>query len=282
MNEEERQRLRRPHNDNRRPDEPAIAVPKRQIVDDFLMGIRFFSRLPSGDRPHEKPDLTRIAMALPFASLVVGVAPTAVLLGASLIGLPKLFAAGLAIAVAIVVTGAMAEDAIADAADGLFGGSTRERRLEIMKDSRHGTYGVAALCLSLLLRAAALAALAEIQPVAAAAVWLAATLMARSASMWLTVALPPARPDGLSASVGRVTRPGFFMGALFAVILGVVLAAPSAGLAGLAFVVVLIAAVTWAWSDLCRRLVGGQTGDLIGALHAILEIAALGAFLLFI
>jgi len=282
MNEDEPQRPRRPHNDNGRPGEPAVAAPKHQIVDDFIMGIRFFSRLPSGDRPHEKPDLSRIAMALPFASLVIGVAPAATLRGASLIGLPRLFAAGIAIAVAIVVTGAMAEDAIADAADGLFGGSTRERRLEIMKDSRHGTYGVAALCLSLLLRAAALAALAEIQPVAAAAVWLAATLLARSASMWLTVALPPARPDGLSASVGRVTRPAFFMGALFAVILGVMLAAPSAGLAGLIFVVLLIAAITWGWSDLCRRLVGGQTGDLVGALHAILEIAALGAFLLFI
>ncbi|MEO8883422.1 MAG: adenosylcobinamide-GDP ribazoletransferase, partial [Devosia sp.] len=190
--------------------------------------------------------------------------------------------AGLAIAAAIVVTGGMAEDAIADAADGLFGGATRERRLEIMKDSRHGTYGVAALCLSLLLRAAALAALAEIQPVAAATVWLTATLMARSASMWLTVALPAARLDGLSASVGRVTRPAFFMGALFAVILGLVIAAPSTGLAGFLFAVVLIAAIAWGWSDLCRRLVGGQTGDLIGALHAILEIAALGAFLLFI
>ena len=175
MNEDEPQRPSRPHNDNRRPDQPAAVIPKRQIADDFVMGIRFFSRLPSGERPHEKPDLTRIAMALPFASLVIGVAPAAVLLGASLIGLPKLFDAGLAIAVAIVITGAMAEDAIADAADGLFGGSSRERRLEIMKDSRHGTYGVAALCLSLLLRAAALAALAEIQPVAAAAVWLASS-----------------------------------------------------------------------------------------------------------
>ena len=168
-----------------------------------------------------------------------------------------------------------------------FGGSTRERRLEVApKDSfRHGTYGVAALCLSLLLRPAALggrlrrnSAVSPLRPSGSLA-----TLMARSA--WMCSDGGPA-PSAAGWPIGqrrpRSTRPAFFMGALFSVILGVVLAAPSAGLAGLAFVVVLIAAVTWAWTDLCRRLVGGQTGDLIGALHAILEIAALGAFLLFI
>ena len=246
------------------------------------MGLRFFSRLPTGDRPHERPDLSRIAMALPFASLIIGVLPAMLLLGGGLTGLPKLFVAGLAVAGAAIVTGGMAEDAIADAADGLFGGTTPERRLAIMKDSRHGTYGVVALCLFLLLRVSALSALAAANPAAAAAIWLAVTLMARSAALWLTVALPPARPNGASAAAGRASKPAFALGGVFALILGVILSAPSAGLVGFLLAVLAIIAVAAGWTTLCRRLVGGQTGDLIGALQALAEIAALGAFLFFV
>jgi len=269
-----------PHNDNHAPREPVLT--RRQLADDLIMGIRFFSRLPTGDRPHERPELNRIAMALPFAGLVIGVPPAAILLGVSLLGLPKMFAAGLAVAAFVLITGAMAEDAIADAADGLFGGSTPERRLAIMKDSRHGTYGVAALCLSLLLRVSALAAIAAIQPFSAAFIWLAAMVLARSGALWLTVALPPARPDGISAAVGRVSRPAFFMGAIFALILAMILGAPGAGLAGYLLAVALAAATAWGVTLLSRRLVGGQTGDLIGALQALIEIVALAGFMLFV
>ena len=278
MNEDEPRR--RPQNDIHRDDSPA--GPKRQMVDDLVMGIRFYSRLPVGDRPHEKPDLTRIALALPFASLAIAVLPALLLLGASLLGLPRLFVGGLAVTAAIIVGGAMAEAAIAAAAAGLFGGTPRERRLEIMRDSRHGTYGVAGLCMFLLLRVAALAALAEIDAVSASLLWIAAMVMARSGALWLTVALPSARPDGASASVGRVGMSAILMGAVFALILGLILAGPSAGLGGFLFAVALAAAVIWGWTDLCRRFVGGQTGDLIGALQALLEVAMLGAFLLFV
>jgi len=274
------QRQGGPHNDNQSPDRPDAT--KAQFGDDVLMGLRFFSRLPTGDRPHRQPELTRIAMALPFTSVIIGVVPALLLLGVSLIGLPTLFAAGLAVAASVLVTGAMAEDALADAADGLFGGSTHERRLEIMKDSRHGTYGVAALCLLLLLRVAALSALAAISPLAAAAMWLAAMLLARSGALWLSVALPAARPNGVAAAAGRVSKPAFAMGAIFALILGLILAAPGAGLAGFLLAVVLAALVAWGWTVLCRVLVGGHTGDLIGALQALLEISALAAFLVFV
>jgi adenosylcobinamide-GDP ribazoletransferase len=277
--EEKPGRQGRPNNDNGR--EPP-AGSNHRLADDLVMGLRLYSRLPTGDRPHEKPNLSRIAMALPLASLVIGLLPAALLLGASFIGLPHLFAAGIAVAASILVSGAMAEDALADSADGLFGGGTRERRLEIMKDSRHGTYGVAALCTLLLLRAAALAAMAAIQPVAAAALWLAAMLLARSGSLWLSVSLPTARPDGLSASVGRISWRAFGLGAIFALILGLILAGPWVGFLGYLVGLVLIAIVAWLWGRFCRRMVGGQTGDLIGALQALIEITALGAFLLFV
>lgn len=246
------------------------------------MALRFFSRLPTGDSPHQKPDLGRITMALPLASVVIGIGPALLLIGATLIGLPPYFAAALAVAAMVMAGGAMAEDALADAADGLFGGYTVERRLEIMKDSRHGTFGVAALCLFILLRVMALGAMAAISPLAAGAVWLAASIVGRSGAMWLAVALPPARSDGASATAGHLTKTSFAVGAVFAAVLLFVLGGPAASVLGLAIAVLLAIFVIAGWTALCKHLIGGQTGDLIGALAALTEIAVLTGLLIFV
>ncbi|WP_354062945.1 adenosylcobinamide-GDP ribazoletransferase [Devosia sp. 2618] len=252
------------------------------LRDDFIMALRFFSRLPTGDSPHQKPDLRRIAMALPLASVAIGIGPVLLLIGASLIGLPSYFAAALAVGAMIVSSGAMAEDALADAADGLFGGHTTERRLEIMKDSRHGTYGVAALCIFVALRVTALGAVAAVNPLAAGAIWLAATIVGRSGSLWVAVALPSARVDGASATAGRLPKRGFAVGAVFALVLLFLLGGPASSLLGLGAAVLLAMAVIAGWTALCRRLVGGQTGDLIGTLGALVEIAVLIGLLPFV
>lgn len=248
---------------------------------DLVMGLRFYSRLPTGDRPHERPDLSRIALSLPFASVIIGVGPAILLLFVAAIGLPPLFAAALAVAAYLLVTGAMAEDGIADTADGLFGGNSIERRLEILKDSRHGTYGVAALVLFLILRVSALAAITSVSPFAAAAVWLATGVAARSGAVWLTLQLPPARTDGASSTAGRVRKMSFFIGLGFAIAISFILAGPFVGIAGIAIAGFLMVLMAYGWSLLCERLLGGQTGDLIGALQALLEIAALSAFIVF-
>ena len=263
----------RPTNDNRPLDAPV------RLTDDLLMGLRFFSRLPTGAAPHVRPSLSRIALALPFTSVVIGAGPAAVLLGLEWLGTPHFFAATLAVVVMVVVTGAMSEDAVADAVDGLFGGHDIEGRLAIMKDSRHGTYGVCAIVLLLGLRITAIGSIDN--PLAAAGVWLAATVMARSGSLWLTVALPPARSGGASASAGMVSRQAFGIGAVFMVVLSFVLAAFAVGVLGLILAYLLGALVVWGWVTLCRRMIGGQTGDLIGALHTLLEITALTAFMMF-
>ena len=79
------------------------------------------------------------------------------------------------------------------------------------------------------------------------------------------------------------TGPIFVMiGAVLALILAMLLSAGSAGLVGFSLSVALLALLAWGWSLFCRRLVDGQTGDLIGALQALLEIAALAAFLMFV
>ena len=150
-------------------------------------------------------------MALPFASLGIGLFPALALVILVAVGLPALFAAFVALALSAIVTGAMSEDAIADAADGLFGGTTPARRLEILKDSRHGTYGVLAIVLVTGLKAAALASMAADGPITAALAWLAAGIIARSGALYLPLALKPAKQDGAAAAAVFPTCVGVFL-----------------------------------------------------------------------
>lgn len=275
-----------PRQDNYRPGaEPAPPQPEAygwRLADDLIMGLRFFSRLPTGDSPFEKPNLNRIAVGLSFTSVAIGFVPAMLMMLAAWLGVPSYFAATLGVAAMLVATGAMADDALADSADGLIGGATIERRLEIMKDSRHGTYGVAAIGLYLLLRVTAIGAVAAYNPLAAGAIWLASTVIGRSASLWVSVALPNAREGGASASVGRVSRKAFFAGMGFAVLLGFVLAAPFTSVVAVILSLAAAAGVAAAWVWTCRKLIGGQTGDLIGALQALIEVAVLTVLLVFV
>jgi len=259
------------------PAPSAIAGPLVALV----MALRFFSRLPTGRSPFLAPDLDRIALVLPAASVVIALPSAAVLLLALWAGMPAYFAATLAVLANAVATGAMAEDAVADAADGLFGGATAERRLEIMKDSRHGTYGVIAISGYLLLKVTALGAVAAASPWAAAGLLLGANIVARSGSLWLSVALPAARRDGLSATAGRVAAMPFWQGAAGAAVLMAIATVGVAGPLGVVFALLGAGLVAWGWGGWCRRLVGGQTGDLIGALHALIEVTVLGLLVAF-
>lgn len=262
-----------------------IAAPTREgvgLVADLLMALRFFSRLPTGNGAHATPEMGRIAMALPFAAAIMGIIPMGLLVGGVWLGLPPYFSAALACAAMVLVGGGMMEDAIADAADGLFGGWSPARRLEILKDSRHGTYGVAALCLFLALRITALGAVAMVNPLAAAGIWLAANIAGRSAGLWVAAALPPARPDGAAAAAGPLARSRFFIGAGFALMLVFLFGAPATSLVGIVVAIATVGLTVLGWVALCRRLVGGQTGDLIGAAGALGEIVALSALLIFV
>jgi adenosylcobinamide-GDP ribazoletransferase len=261
-----------------RPEAPRSGL---ALKDDLVMALRFFSRLPTGNRPHEKPDLGRIAVVLPLASVIMGLVPI-LLLGGVWLGLPGYFAAALAVGAMVIVGGGMMEDSLADSADGLFGGATRERRLEILKDSRHGTYGVAALSLFLLLRVTALGSVATVNPLAAAGLWLAANIAGRSGALWVAVALPPARAEGASASAGSLPVSRFLIGAVFAALLALVIGTPASSLFGAILAVVAVGLVVLGWTALCRRLVGGQTGDLIGAAAGLGEVAALAVLLIFV
>ncbi|MEC7259603.1 MAG: adenosylcobinamide-GDP ribazoletransferase, partial [Pseudomonadota bacterium] len=132
---------------------------------DILVALALLTRLPLPRLPDAAfQHQARVVWAFPLAGLIVGGLGALAGMLALHAGLPATVAAGLALVVHCAATGAMHEDGLADTLDGLWGGHTRERRLEIMKDSTVGAYGAIALVLSLGLRWALFAALLPVAP----------------------------------------------------------------------------------------------------------------------
>lgn len=242
----------------------------RDVIADLRIAASFVTILPvASSKPTGDGAVARATWALPVAGLLVGLAGAAAYAIASRLGLTPGPAALLALATTVLVTGALHEDGLADTADGLGGGRTRERKLEIMRDSRIGSYGVCALILSFGLRWSALAAIAN--PWAVALALCAAHAAARAGVPALMSLVPPARPDGLSASAGsppgRSVAIAFAVGALaLALALG-----PGKALVGL----ILLSLAGLILARLAVRQIGGQTGDILGAYEQIGEILIL-------
>jgi adenosylcobinamide-GDP ribazoletransferase len=242
----------------------------RRLVSDLRMGILFCTRLPLGPAVAvDGADLARASWAMPVAGAVVGLLAALVYWLAAQIGVPPPSAAILALAATLVVTGALHEDGLADTADGFGGGKTSARKLEIMRDSRIGTYGVCALATSLALRWSALATLAE--PLHVVTALVAAHASARSVLpifMWL---VPPARSDGLSADAGRPPWGSVAAAAILGVIALAIGLGPIAAMIGLLLLTLAGASLAW----LTLKQIGGQTGDVLGALEQAGEVLVL-------
>lgn len=238
-----------------------------QISGDLRLAFGLLTRLPLPGQP----DMARGA-ASAWAWPLAGLAP-ALLAGVAIwlsAGLGAGLSAALALAVMAMVTGAMHEDGLADTADGLWGGWTAERRLEIMKDSHIGTYGVLALVLSALARWSLLAGL--IAAGHALPALLAAAVLSRVPMVALMAWMPPAREGGLSRAVGQPSLQAAGIGGGVALVLSIVLVGPGAIWAALAVVAVALGVAT-----LARAKIGGQTGDILGASQQVAEIAALAS-----
>src|SRR6185503_16979263 len=220
----------------------------------MLAAIAFLTRIPLGRVADlDGRDVARGAALFPLVGAGVGALGGLVADGLA-DRVPTLAAAGLALLLVALLTGAMHLDALADAADAL-GGTTRERRLEIMRDHAIGSFGAVALVLVVLVEASALAALAVDGHATAA--FAAAGACSRWASLPLAAALPPARAGGQGRSLAAGGRWG-------AALLGLVLAAAvSVAAVGTDAALALGAAAATAlvlglWF---RRWIGGVTGD---------------------
>ena len=240
------------------------------LATDLKLGILFCTRLPLRDPgPVGSGDIARASWALPVAGALVGVIGALVYWIAFRSGLPALPAAALALAATLIATGALHEDGLADTADGFGGGKDREQKLAIMRDSRVGTYGACALILSLILRWSALVVIAA--PLQVALALIAAHAAARATLPAFLHFVPQARADGLAAAAGRPPPASVVIAGLLGVIaLGIALG-PLAAI--VALLLLLAASAFMAW--LCTRQVGGQTGDVLGALEQVGEILIL-------
>jgi adenosylcobinamide-GDP ribazoletransferase len=187
-----------------------------------------------------------------------------------LVEIPSAVSAVWSLAVMLLFTGAFHEDGLADTADGLGGGHTRERKLEIMRDSLIGSFGTIALVLSLAARGTAIAVM--IQPLGVFITLTIAGALGRAAIIVLVLILHPARDDGLAAELRDVRAPRAVTGLAFAGLLAFLLL-PSA-LAVRTVVGTLIAALVIAW--VAQRQIGGHTGDVLGTSSVIAECVASG------
>jgi adenosylcobinamide-GDP ribazoletransferase len=229
---------------------------------------QFLTRLPTPRLESWSDDLlARSARYFPLVGLAVGSLSAAVFAVARGVWPSGALPAVLAVGAAVVATGGFHEDGLADAADGLGGGQTCEQRLAIMKDSRLGSYGALALGLVLAVRIGALAELRS--PALAAAALVCAHALARAAAVVGMALLPYAADPAaskLKPSARSVRRPEVLI-ALGLGLAPLALLPPLAGAAGLA-----LGAAAALWPALAaRRLIGGCTGDVLGAIEQAFE-----------
>jgi len=243
-----------------------------RLLRDPLVAAAFLTRLPvrlkGGIEMH---DLAPAAWSFPLIGLFVGVLAGSALYGFSELNLHPLACAVAGLTTTALVTGALHEDGLADIADGFGGGATAEKKLFIMRDSRIGAFGVIALIVSFGFRIGVLAGFPG--PGTAAAALVASAVLSRAVVPAVMALSRPAASDGLGYSAGRpsllVAATGFGIGAAIAV--------PLVGIdvALLSMAAVLIAAFLVA--HLARRQIGGYTGDVLGAVQQVAEMAVLAA-----
>jgi adenosylcobinamide-GDP ribazoletransferase len=242
--------------------------PPRQILDDIALCLVFFTRLPFPQFDLGGRVLAQAIWAAPLAGIVVALIGGIAYAVAALSGLSAGVAAALALTATMLATGCLHEDGLSDTADGFGGGRAREKKLEIMRDSRIGAYGASALTLSALIRWSAISDLASPAHVFCGLV--AAHAASRALLPALMHMLPAARADGLAANAGSVSRETAIAGAAIGAVSLLFL-----GLSGAIPAVLCLALAFFAFRMLCRNQIGGQTGDTLGAMQQIGEVTVL-------
>lgn len=255
--------------------QPVMNAPR-----DLLICLMFFTRLPVRLSLKEHIGLNLSVHMYPYAGAIVGFIGAACIFVAATLGLPPVPTAILAITAMVFATGALHEDGLADMADGFGGGHDKPRKLEIMRDSRIGTYGVLALVFSQGLRISVLSELVELSLTASMVSLVTAATFSRAISMVFWASLPPARNDGLSKSSGQPDKNALAL-ALGLTLLLIALLFPF----GFGFVAPFLAMIVGFCSLLlliwmCKKQIQGQTGDTIGATQQICELVFMTTLLM--
>ncbi|SEQ86285.1 cobalamin-5'-phosphate synthase [Faunimonas pinastri] len=239
-----------------------------RLPGDVRACLSFFSRLPIRTE-HDRPfDLGTSIGAWPLAGVILAIVPALLLLLLRSAHMVPTIAAALTLAATAGLGGGLHEDGLSDCADGFGGGRTRGRKLEIMRDSRIGSYGALALFFTGLIRVAGLASLSLVFWEGAVAL-LCVAAISRAAAIWHWRALPPARDDGLAVAAGVPDRASVVIATGF----GIVAAIPLLAIFGLSAILglALLAAGVAGFTSLCRHQIAGHSGDTIGASQQIAE-----------
>lgn len=237
----------------------------RQLWRDMLAAIQFLTRIPTPELPYEQESLARSVKFFPVVGLLLGSLAALVHLLISP-HLSRLITAVLVVIFLVVITGCFHEDALADTFDGFGGGWTRDQILTILKDSRIGSYGAAALMLTLIVR---VTLLAEIPLPLVTRYLIAAHVLCRWTTLPLSYFLPPARTEpSQGARLAKLTsRTSLLVGTALTLLiviaaLGIHATAP----------IVLAALITYASGLYYNSRIQGVTGDCFGATNQLAEI----------
>ena len=231
----------------------------------MLSAFQFMTRLPLPSVPDAPEPLARAAKFFPVVGLVIGLGAAG--LNRVLSGhVSRSIIAITALTYLVLITGALHEDGLADAADGFGGGWTKDRILLIMHDSRMGAFGVIALILSLLARYILLSELAAARFTSYVIV---AHVLCRWSALPLGVLLRPARQDGQGTQIARRTS---VLSLIFAT--GVTLVICYWLLRKQMWLPIAVTvALTLLTAAYYRSQIGGVTGDCFGATNQLAEIA---------
>jgi adenosylcobinamide-GDP ribazoletransferase len=238
----------------------------RRLGVEVVVAFQFLTRIPMPPTAFEADSLSRAIKFFPLVGFVVG--SGAVFLQRLLIAhLGRPLVALVVLTYLVLITGCFHEDGLADTADGLGGGWTKDQILLILKDSRIGSYGATALALSLLARYLLLVSLPMEH---FAAYVISAHVLCRWSSLPLSYFLPPAREqDGQGARIAKLTSlSSLVFGSVFSFAI-VVVALRRSAVAPLLAAIAVIALSGW----LYFRKIGGVTGDCFGATNQLTEIA---------
>lgn len=255
-----------------------------QFVRHYLLAVQFFTRIPITGKLADwvgfSPAMLRASAAhFPGVGWLVGGA-NAVVLWALVWAIPPLpaapwLAASLGLVFGVLLTGAFHEDGLADTADGLGGSSDRTRALDIMKDSRVGTYGALALVLIVFSKVSLLVVLLQSSAWSAVLAVFGAHVVSRFLPLWIIRTLPHVGDTQQSKSKPLADQIGgrslLAATVWFALALGL-LHALAPGLPWWAAVLSSCLALAWVWHLLKRRL-AGFTGDGLGAAQQVSEVA---------
>lgn len=256
---------------------------KKMILRSTIHTLGFLSRLPLPSHWYGETSesLQDHAFAFPLAGAVLGAIAALALLITAKIGLPPLAVALIVFLSLSFITGCLHEDGLGDTADGFFGGTTKERRLEIMKDSHIGTFAALALIGTIGLKTILLSTIIEKAGAGSAALAIIAIeAVSRSAMMSLWYKLPSARLGGLADKIGAPS----LQTTQTALIIGLVMSATAftiiAGIVSFIFALIFCSLVLWGFAKLSLNKIDGQTGDVLGAAQQITVLVLLMALVI--